>query len=130
MSVLPDACDWVLISWALEFGDILQLAFPPAGCFATLTQRCWRQIEKVVRKAHIAVTPRSWLLKRVQSNGSTIYGMNRAGHGIRGVYLEGDGIEPELEHLENFLATDAVFVDVGANTGIFSLKAAKHVGDA
>jgi len=86
-------------------------------------------MEKLLRKARIALTPRSWLLKRGLSNGSTVCGRNRPGHGIRGVYLQGDSIEPELQHLENFLASDAVFVDVGANTGIFSLKAAKHLHD-
>jgi FkbM family methyltransferase len=84
-------------------------------------------METWLRKARIAATPRSWILKRVLSNGAAVYGKNRAGHGIRGVYLEGDRIEPELEHLENFLPKDAVFMDVGANTGAFSLKAAKFL---
>jgi len=129
MFLTADACDWLLVRWALEFSEFLEFAFPPLG-WPSVCRRYWRQTEKLLRKARIALTPRSWLLKRVLSNGSTVYGRNRAGHGVRGVYLEGDGIEPELQHLENFLARDAVFVDVGANTGIFSLKAAKHVGDA
>jgi FkbM family methyltransferase len=129
MLLAIDACDWLLSRWMIEFTEILEFAFPPLG-WPTLCRRYWQRTEKLLRKARIALTPRSWLLKRVLSNGSIVYGRNRAGHGVRGVYLEGDGIEPELQQLENLLANDAVFVDVGANTGIFSLKAAKYLGGA
>ena len=39
-----------------------------------------------------------------------------------------DDIEPELRHLESFLQVGSIFVDVGANTGIYTIKAAKHIG--
>jgi FkbM family methyltransferase len=84
-------------------------------------------MEALIRKACIAVTPRSWLLKRTLSNGAVVYGKNSAGYGGRAIFLEGDRIEPELQHLERFLDPGAVFIDVGANTGVFTLKAAKHL---
>jgi FkbM family methyltransferase len=83
-------------------------------------------MEALLRKARLAITPRSWMLKHVLSNGAVVYGKNGAGQGLRGVFLKGDSLEPELEHLESFLPKDGVFIDIGANTGVFSLKAAKH----
>jgi FkbM family methyltransferase len=63
------------------------------------------------------------------SNGAVVRGRNRPGYGGRGVYVYRDAIEPELEHLEALLGRTGVFIDVGANTGVYSLKAAKHLGD-
>lgn len=83
----------------------------------------------LLRKIKVALTPRDSLLKATLSNGAIVYGKNRAGFGGRGIYLYRDAIEPEFEHLEKFLDVDGVFVDVGANTGIYSLKAAKHYGN-
>jgi FkbM family methyltransferase len=83
-------------------------------------------MEMLLRKARIAITPRSWLLKRTLSNGATVYGENKPGHGSRAIYLEGDHIEPELLHLEKLLDRDGVLIDIGANSGMFALKAAKH----
>lgn len=80
------------------------------------------------RKVRIALTPRRSLLKARLSNGAVVYGRNRAGHGGRGVYIWRDAIEPELEHLEELLSAGDVFVDVGANTGVYTLKAAARVG--
>jgi FkbM family methyltransferase len=34
-------------------------------------------------------------------------------------------LEPELEHLEEFLPPGGVFLDIGGNTGIFTVKAAQ-----
>ena len=62
------------------------------------------------------------------SNGAIVYGKNRAGYGGRGIYIWGDSLEPELAHLQKFLDTNDVVVDIGANTGVYTLKAAKHVG--
>lgn len=83
---------------------------------------------KTLRKARIALTPRSCLLKTKLSNGVNVYGLNRAGYGGRGVFLDGDAYEPELEHLECFLDREGVFIDVGASTGVYTLKAAQHYG--
>lgn len=80
----------------------------------------------LMRKIRVAVTPREWLLKSTLSNGAIVYGKNRAGFGGRGIYFHRDAIEPEFEHLEKFLETEGVFIDVGANTGIYTIKAAKH----
>lgn len=84
-------------------------------------------MSQLLRKARLAVTPRSWLLKRTLSNGAVVCGRNRSGHGGRGVYVLGDALEPELQHLQQLLGPDDVFMDIGANTGVFALKAAKHL---
>jgi FkbM family methyltransferase len=80
----------------------------------------------LLRKVRVAITPRHWLLKTRLSNGAVVYGKNRAGFGGRGIYVLRDAIEPEFEHLEDFLGSEGVFVDVGANTGIYTIKAAQH----
>lgn len=43
---------------------------------------------------------------------------NRPGYGGRGFYIFRDAIEPEFEHLLEFLTPGGVFVEIGANTGI------------
>jgi hypothetical protein len=80
-----------------------------------------------LRKVRMALTPRSFLLKSKLSGGVVVLGQNRKGSGGRSVYLSRDSIEPQLEHLERLLGSlgsDPVFVDVGASTGIYALKAA------
>jgi FkbM family methyltransferase len=80
----------------------------------------------LVRKLQVAITPNEWLLKTKLSNGAIIYGKNRQGYGGRGIYIYRDEIEPEFQYLEKFLDPEGVFLDVGANTGIYTIKAAKH----
>jgi FkbM family methyltransferase len=82
-------------------------------------------MKNFMRKIRISLTPKEWFLKTTLSNGLVIYGKNRAGFGGRGIYLYRDSIEPEFQHLEEFLDCNSVFVDVGANVGIYTLKAAK-----
>jgi FkbM family methyltransferase len=79
-----------------------------------------------MRKARVALTPRNWFLKTKLSNGAIVRGKNRAGYGGRGIYVYRDALEPELLHLEQLLDPQGVFLDVGANTGIYTLKAAKY----
>lgn len=79
------------------------------------------------RKVRVALTPRSWLLKSRLANGAVVFGKNRTGFGGRGVYVFRDALEPEFEHLESFLSPGAVFLDVGGNTGIYTIKAAKFL---
>jgi FkbM family methyltransferase len=79
----------------------------------------------LARKVRVALTPRNWLLKTTLPNGAFVYGANRKGFGGRGIYIWGESIEPEFQHLEKFLDPSAVLVDVGANTGIYTIKAAK-----
>ena len=81
---------------------------------------------KLLRKIRVAITPRRWLLKTKLSNGAVVYGRNRAGYGGRGIYIFRDALEPELYNLDSLLDPDGVFVDIGANTGVYTLKAAKH----
>lgn len=81
-----------------------------------------------LRKVRIALTPRSMLLRTRLKNGAVVEGYNRAGFGGRGVYLFRDSLEPELCYLQHFLGRGQVFVDIGANVGVFTMKAAKEVG--
>jgi FkbM family methyltransferase len=83
----------------------------------------------LAKQARIALTPRNRLLKARLSNGAVVFGTNRPGFGGRGVYLYGDAVEPEFEHLDLFLGATGVFVDIGANTGKYAIKAATHYGD-
>lgn len=83
-----------------------------------------------LRKARIALTPSSSLLWSQLENGSVVAGYNREGYGGRGVYLHRDWIEPELAALQHFLRPGFVFVDIGANVGVYTLKAAREVGDS
>jgi|ERR1051326_2833439 FkbM family methyltransferase len=78
-----------------------------------------------LRKVRVALTPRSWLLKTRLVNGAVVFGRNRPGYGGRGVYIFRDALEPEFEHLEQFLPAGGVFVDIGGNTGIYTVKAAQ-----
>ena len=82
-----------------------------------------------LKKVRIALTPGSALLRTRLQNGAFIEGYNRPGYGGRGVYVYGDSLEPELCCLQHFLGPGQVFVDVGANVGVFTVKAAKEVGD-
>jgi FkbM family methyltransferase len=83
---------------------------------------------RFLRKVRAALTPRNQLLASTLSNGAIVLGRNRPGHGGRGAYVFRDELEHELLHLEHFLDSEGVFIDIGANTGVFSLKAAKHYG--
>jgi FkbM family methyltransferase len=85
--------------------------------------------EQFLKKIRIALTPRSALLRTKLQNGAFLEGYNRPGYGGRGVYVYGDSLEPELYHLQHFLGPGEVFVDVGANVGVFTVKAAKEVGN-
>lgn len=78
-----------------------------------------------LRKVRVALTPRSWLLKTRLANGAVVFGRNRPGYGGRGVYIFRDALEPEFEHLEEFLPAGGVFLDIGGNTGIYTVKAAQ-----
>lgn len=82
-------------------------------------------MRSLFKKIRVALTPRSCLLKTRLSNGALVYGVNRPGYGGRGIYVYGDALEPDLLHLENFLSPGGVFVDIGGNTGIYTMKAAQ-----
>lgn len=81
-----------------------------------------------LRKVRVAVTPRNWLLRTRLANGALVAGYNRAGWGGRGIYIFRDALEPELASLGYLLEPGHVFIDIGANVGVFSMKAAKQVG--
>jgi len=86
-------------------------------------------VKVFLKKVRVASTPRDRYLKAKLSNGAVVYGKNRPGFGGRSVYIYGDESEPEFEHLDRFLEKTGVFIEVGANTGKHSIKAAKHYGD-
>ena len=83
-------------------------------------------LKKYLRLLRVALTPRGWLLKSRLANGAVVCGKNRPGYGGRGIYIYRDALEPEFEHLESYLDPAGIFVDIGANTGIYGLKAARH----
>ncbi len=85
--------------------------------------------QTLARQARVALTPRNRLLKARLASGAVVYGMNRPGFGGRAVYVYGDATEPEFEHLDSFLDSTGVFIDIGANTGKWAIKAAKRFGD-
>lgn len=87
------------------------------------------QPQVFLRKMRVALTPRSAILRTRLNNGALVEGYNRAGYGGRGVYIYRDSLEPELLNLQHFLGRGQIFVDVGANVGVFAMKAAKEVGD-
>lgn len=60
-------------------------------------------------------------------DGVIVTGRNKPGFGGRGFFVFGEALEPELDFLHHFLRPGDVFVDVGANSGVFSMKAAKCV---
>lgn len=80
------------------------------------------------KKVFIAVAPRNMLLTSRIADGVIVKGKNKAGYGGRGVFIKGINYEPELRHLSKFLSEGSIFIDVGANTGVYSMVAAKIVG--
>jgi len=78
-----------------------------------------------LRKVRVALTPRHWLLRTRLACGATVCGQNRAGYGGRYIYIFGEAIEPEFAQLEKFLVPGGVFMDIGGNTGIYTVKAAQ-----
>ena len=77
-----------------------------------------------VRKSVIALLPRNSILKRRLNDRIVFRGINKAGFGGRGVFLKGLDYEPELAYLPKFLTPDSVFIDIGANSGVYSVIAA------
>jgi hypothetical protein len=82
-------------------------------------------MEIFFRKIRVALTPRNWLIQTRLGNGAIVRGLNRAGYGGRAIYVYRDDLEPELVHLEKFLVPGGVLVDIGGNTGIYTVKAAQ-----
>lgn len=78
------------------------------------------------RKIRIALAPRNGFLRTTLANGAVVLGRNRAGYGGRGVYLMRDMIEKELAIVDQLLDDEGVFLDIGANTGVYTIKVAKH----
>ncbi|MGE3310872.1 MAG: FkbM family methyltransferase [Limisphaerales bacterium] len=83
-----------------------------------------------LRKVRVALTPRSARLVARLASGVRVAGRNRSGWGGRGIYIFREDLEPELRVLPRLLPAGGVFVDVGANVGVYSLSAAAIVGES
>ena len=81
-----------------------------------------------MRKVLCAVLPRQVTLSRRLPDGTLVSGPNRAGYGGRGAFIFGDDIEPEFAALDKILRRGDVLIDVGANSGVYTLKGARLVG--
>jgi FkbM family methyltransferase len=84
--------------------------------------------EQFSRKALCALLPGNFWISRRMRSGVIVSGLNRPGFGGRGFFVFGEKLEQELYDLDAFLNSGDVFVDIGANTGAFSMKAARRVG--
>lgn len=86
------------------------------------------QASKFLRKSRVALTPSGARIQTRFPDGLIVTGRNLEGYGGRGIYISREDIEPEFKFLNDFVDEGNVFIDVGANTGIYTLKAAKRVG--
>jgi FkbM family methyltransferase len=82
-------------------------------------------MQTLFKKIFIAIAPANTMLRARMADGVIVLGRNKPGYGGRGIFVDGDEIEPELQQLHRFLTPDSVVIDVGANSGVYSLKAAK-----
>jgi len=82
-------------------------------------------MKQFLRKVRVALTPRHWRLCTRLACGAVVCGQNRAGYGGRYIYIFGETIEPEFEQLDRFLVPGGVLMDIGGNTGIYTIKAAQ-----
>jgi FkbM family methyltransferase len=83
---------------------------------------------QLFKKAFMAIAPGSVLLTSTIDEVK-IQGYNKSGFGGRGVFLKGIDYEPELKYLKYFINEGSVLFDIGANSGIYSMMAAKLVGN-
>lgn len=86
------------------------------------------QLARILRTVRVMVTPRGWTLTTRLPDGVVVRGTNRPGYGGRGIYLWRDEIQPEFSRFTTYLPAGGTFVDVGASTGIYTMRAARHVG--
>ena len=88
----------------------------------------FQRLVPALRKARVAVTPRTATLTTHLVDGSVIRGRNRPGFGGRGIYILREEYEPEFSLLATILQPGWVFLDVGANVGVYSVRAGRLVG--
>ncbi len=81
-----------------------------------------------LRKALVALLPKSYILNSSYPDGTIVCGENRPGFGGRGVFIFRENLEQELCLLPSLLEKGNTFIDVGANVGAFSMRAASAVG--
>jgi FkbM family methyltransferase len=74
------------------------------------------------------VLPRTTPLRRRLPGGAVLVAPNLAGWGGRGVFVLGAGLEPELALVPLLVHPGDTVIDVGANSGLYTLEAATRVG--
>lgn len=79
------------------------------------------------RSTIVGLSPRTRWLKTVLGNGAVLWGRNQSGHGGRGVFIFRENLEPEIALLGEWIGPESVFVDVGANTGLYTVYAARQM---
>lgn len=82
----------------------------------------------ILKKIFLVLAPRWLNLVTTYRDGTKVSGLNQPGYGGRGLFLFGERQEFELDCLEEFLNSGDVVIDVGANVGAYTMKAASLVG--
>ena len=85
-------------------------------------------LTRLRRMCVVACAPQSYRLVTRLDDGTVVTGLNRRGHGGRGIFIDRETIEPEFRLLSSFLGKGDVLIDVGANTGIYTLRGGRLVG--
>lgn len=86
-------------------------------------------LARIARLARVAITPKWMRIVTRFDDGLVVTGLNKKGYGGRGIFISREDIEPEFNFLNEFVDKDDLFIDVGANTGIYTLRAARRVGE-
>jgi FkbM family methyltransferase len=82
-----------------------------------------------LKKVAVFLLPRNIILQTTFRDGTIVRGENKPGYGGRGVFIFGEAQEHELRLLPSILAKNDVVIDVGANIGTYTMRAAKIVGE-
>lgn len=101
-------------------------AFAPRPEFAEAARR--RRFRYWFRSALLAIYPPLPITCTV--SGVKVRGVNRAGHGVRALFVLGVDAEPEIALVLSQLAPGDYFLDIGARIGAYALPAARIVGQS
>jgi FkbM family methyltransferase len=80
----------------------------------------WRTFSLALRRAQV--------IRCKLEPGVFLYGRNRPGWGIRGVYIFREHVEPELAFALSIVRPGDAIIDVGSRIGTYSIPTAKRVG--
>jgi len=87
------------------------------------------RIGQFFKKLTVFILPNSIILNSKFKDGTMVSGLNKSGYGGRGVFIFGEELEPELKLLSHIINKGDIVIDVGANVGVYTMKAAKIVGN-